>query len=102
MFFGVKEDEDIKIGTETAKTDSEKTDLLLDFMGCADDVERIDMFRLGKPDDESDKPRPIKLTFSKSILQKATTFEVQLGAPVLQCLQRDSDIFPCSLMSGIS
>jgi hypothetical protein len=59
--FGVKENEDITLGTRTASSDAEKVELLIDFMGCGDDVERTDTFRLGKV--TTDKPRPIKITF---------------------------------------
>ena len=62
MLFGVAENAVITLGTRTASSDAEKADLLIDFMGCADDVEKIDMFRLGKV--TTDKPRPIKITFA--------------------------------------
>ena len=73
VMFGVKEDQALKIGGTTAANDAEKTEMILDFIGC-EDVRPVDMFRLGK--EGSDKPRPIKLTFASkdvafSILTKA-------------------------------
>lgn len=77
MLFGVKEDEDMKLGEKTGKTDVEKTDLLLDYMGCGKDLGRVDLFRLGQSKGSDKPPRPIKLSFTSKesaflILSKAS------------------------------
>ena len=77
MLFGVSENEEMKLGTKTAKNDEDKTELLLDYIGCADSVKRVDLFRLGKPRASDSPPRPIKLTFASKenaflVLSKAS------------------------------
>ena len=64
ILFGVKEDENLQIGPNSADSDSKKCNMLLDYIGCSKEVNVIDSFRLGR-DVQADKPRPIKLTFSE-------------------------------------
>ena len=88
MLFGVSENEEMKLGTKTAKSDEDKTELLLDYIGCADSVERVDLFRLGKPRASDSPPRPIKLTFASKenaflVLSKASKLKGLLDSDEL-------------------
>ena len=58
------------IGPKKAASDSQKCDLLLEYIGCRN-INIVDHFRLGK-DVNKEKPRPIKITFS----DKKTSFDV--------------------------
>ena len=85
VVFGVKEDEDLKIEGKTAGNDTEKTKLIIDFLGCSH-VKTVDMFRLGK--DVSDKPRPIKLTLAS----KDMAFSILTNAKKLKPLKDSQDL----------
>ena len=84
VMFGIPENTTLNIGGEHT-TDIDKRDALFDFMGCPDDLEITDCFRLGKPALDSDKPRPLKISF----LTKGNAESVLLNAKKLNDLKND-------------
>ena len=64
ILFGVQEKEDLRIGNKSAATDHQKCQLLLEYIGCNQNTNVVDSFRLGK-EVNAEKPRPIKISFSE-------------------------------------
>ena len=84
VIFGVPENgTDLNMNGSLTKTDEEKVDAILSFIGTHVQNEISSSFRLGKPSEDTEKVRPIKAKCSSS----ATATEILKAAKKLKDLQ---------------